>query len=305
MMKVSVIIPAYNCQDFIQSTINSVINQTYPQELIEVIIVNDGSTDNTTTILNSYKDSFKIIHTENKGVSHARNTGLANATGDFIQYLDADDLLESKKIEIQVQALLANKADVAYGNWERFLEINSKIHVTKKVIRRMQGDPKIALFTDFWCPPAALLYSKKIAKEIGPWKEWLPVIQDARYFLDAALHNAKFIYTDYNVAYYREGNPNSLSKKLTLFALDRYKNTLDIAKIWSHELSFNPDKREALVNNLGAIIPNLRHLPLKKHVHAIKKLLMIDPNFRPITKARHLVSIIGFKNTELLLRYLK
>lgn len=93
--KISVIIPAYNCEDYITKTLLSVENQTYQN--IEIIIVNDGSTDNTLSILNNYtfKNEYQIITQANQGLSEARNTGLTKAKGEFVFFLDADDFFEN------------------------------------------------------------------------------------------------------------------------------------------------------------------------------------------------------------------
>lgn len=304
MHKVSVIIPAYNCQDYIQATINSVINQTYPKEWIEVIIVNDGSTDNTAKIIDSYKDIFKIVHTENRGVSYARNKALEHATGNFIQYLDSDDILMPDKIELQVNALAKTNGDVAYGNWQKFIETDCSIKITETIERRIEGDAEIALFTNFWCPPAAILYSKSIVEKIGSWKQWLPIIQDARYFLDAALLSGKFVYTDCNVALYREGNSNSLSKKQKLFVIDCYKNTIDIYKRWKNDLAHSPLKKEIVTASLNGIIANLRQISALKHSYCIKILLETDRYFSHKTRIKYLSRLIGYRNAELIARYL-
>jgi glycosyltransferase involved in cell wall biosynthesis len=109
---VSVIIPAYNAASFIEECINSVINQTYKN--IEIIVVNDGSIDDTETILKSYTDKrLRIINQKNKGCSAAKNKGLEFARGVFVQYLDADDILSEDKIEIQVKALKENNNCIA------------------------------------------------------------------------------------------------------------------------------------------------------------------------------------------------
>ncbi|MFN3692324.1 MAG: glycosyltransferase family 2 protein, partial [Fervidobacterium sp.] len=90
---VSVIIPAYNVEGYIEKTIESVLNQTYRN--LEIIVVNDGSTDKTREIAyNILKNSgvnFKIIDQTNQGVSVARNVGIENASGDYIKFLDGDD----------------------------------------------------------------------------------------------------------------------------------------------------------------------------------------------------------------------
>jgi len=99
-MKISIIIPCYNQASFLEETCLSIINQTYSNW--EVLIVNDGSTDNTEAISKKICDKderFKYYLKENGGLSSARNYGLDRATGDYIQFLDSDDLLEPTKFE--------------------------------------------------------------------------------------------------------------------------------------------------------------------------------------------------------------
>ena len=106
-MKVSVIIPCYNCASTIQIALNSVLNQTYPVN--EVICINDGSIDNTLNILNSYKERFpssirfKILNQSNSGPSVARNQGIDIAASDWIAFLDSDDYWTNQKIEEDVK----------------------------------------------------------------------------------------------------------------------------------------------------------------------------------------------------------
>ncbi len=100
MAKVSVIIPVYNVEKYLKECLDSVVNQTLKD--IEIICVDDGSTDNSGAILDEYasKDSrIKVVHNENKGVGNARNTGLGLATGDYIYFLDSDDYIELNALE--------------------------------------------------------------------------------------------------------------------------------------------------------------------------------------------------------------
>lgn len=106
MPKVSVIIPAYNQAKYLEDALNSVREQTF--EDWECIIVNDGSTDNTEEIAQKYvkmDKRFKYIYQENRGLAGARNTGIKHAEGDFIQFLDSDDLLVSTKLDKQISVL--------------------------------------------------------------------------------------------------------------------------------------------------------------------------------------------------------
>jgi len=104
---VSVIIPTYNRQDFIAESINSVLVQTYTN--LEILVVDDGSTDNTRSIIENISDSrLHYIYQPNRGRSNARNHALSRATGKFITFLDSDDLYLPNKIELQVNYLIKN-----------------------------------------------------------------------------------------------------------------------------------------------------------------------------------------------------
>ena len=93
-MKISIIIPVYNCEEYIKKCIDSIIEQTYKD--FEVIIINDGSTDNTNYILNEYKNysNIIIINQNNHGVSYSRNVGLEKAKGNYICFIDGDDYID-------------------------------------------------------------------------------------------------------------------------------------------------------------------------------------------------------------------
>ena len=113
-MKVSVIIPVYNGERHLRAALESVFAQTHP--LHEIIIVDDGSTDSSPEILQSFGDRLTVIRQENQGVAGARNTGLAHASGDAIAFLDQDDLWPPDRTRLLVEALQADgNAEVAVG----------------------------------------------------------------------------------------------------------------------------------------------------------------------------------------------
>jgi glycosyltransferase involved in cell wall biosynthesis len=121
MPLISVIIPVYNGGNTIRTTIESVLNQTFTN--LELIVVNDGSQDSTLAVLNEIQDSrLKVFSFPNAGVSTSRNRGLAQAKGEFISFLDADDLWTPDKLEAQLKALQENpQAAVAYS-WSDWID---------------------------------------------------------------------------------------------------------------------------------------------------------------------------------------
>lgn len=297
--KVSIIIPAYNAEMTIKQTLNSAFNQTHTN--LEIIVVNDGSKDSTLEILESYGKQIILISTVNKGVSHARNTGLKSASGDYIQFLDADDFLIFNKIEMQLEALEKEGAEVAYGNWQKFTEFGGKITLKEITNRKINHPIEVDIFTDFWCPPAALLYSRVIVEKIGPWKEWLPIIQDARYMLDAAIQKGKFIYCPVLVAQYRTGQESSLSSKNSLnFVKDCYLNAKDVWNIWKHDIEDIQSKKEAIIQCLRYCIHEFSILDQSLFHEAITFMLQISPNYVPIQSGalQILSRIFGYRNAE-------
>lgn len=115
--KISIVVPIYNVEMYIEKCIDSLINQTYTN--IEIILVDDGSTDNSYSICQKYADidsRIKLIHKENGGLSDARNVGIENATGNFITFVDSDDWLNYNFCEIMMKEINTTKADIVMGN---------------------------------------------------------------------------------------------------------------------------------------------------------------------------------------------
>ena len=120
--KISVIIPTYNREKLISRSIQSILNQTYKN--FEIIVIDDGSTDNTSIVINNIKDErIKYIKLEsNKGASYARNVGIERATGDYITFQDSDDIYHYDKIEKQINNIIKNKSDFDFCKINVILE---------------------------------------------------------------------------------------------------------------------------------------------------------------------------------------
>jgi glycosyltransferase involved in cell wall biosynthesis len=143
MPLISVVVPAYNAEKTIKATVDSVLNQSFSD--LELIVVNDGSKDSTLDILSDIKDSrLKVFSHSNSGPQISRNRGIQEATGEYISFLDADDLWTSDKLESQFNTLQANpEAAVAYSwtDWidesDRFLRRGTHISATGDVFAKL------------------------------------------------------------------------------------------------------------------------------------------------------------------------
>jgi glycosyltransferase involved in cell wall biosynthesis len=172
---VSVIIPTYNRARMIKEAVDSVLAQDFKD--FELIVVDDGSTDNTSDVLSSYADDISIFYQENKGVSAARNRGIAEASGQFIAFLDSDDLWLPKKLTTQVEffnqtpdALICQTAEVWIRNGIR---VNPK-----KRHKKFSGiifEPSLALCL---VSPSAVMMRQELLDSAGSFDETLPVCED-------------------------------------------------------------------------------------------------------------------------------
>ncbi len=139
---ISVVIPMYNAQAWIEETLRSVLAQTYPAERIETIVVDDCSSDDSVAVARAFLARHRmrgvVIEGErNRGVGHARNAGWRAASGEWVQFLDADDLLAPEKLELQARAIADAGDDlaVAYASWQRLALVEGKWQPVGPVVR--------------------------------------------------------------------------------------------------------------------------------------------------------------------------
>ena len=129
---VSVIVPVYNTAKFLPTCLNSILNQTYQN--LEIIIINDGSTDDSEETISKYAtkdDRIKTISQENQGLSGARNAGIKTATGDYITFVDSDDKIEPTMIEKLLLALKQTDSDIAVCSFKELYKNGKVVHFNK------------------------------------------------------------------------------------------------------------------------------------------------------------------------------
>ncbi len=303
---VSIVVPCYNAERFLAETLESAFVQSYPRT--EIIVIDDGSTDGTAELIRSYKNRVTAEFGPNRGASVARNRGTALARGEFIQYLDADDLLLPDAIERRVNALQATSADVAYSDWERLVEVEQgTFELGERIERRIEDVHavlEIALITRFWAPPAALTYRRSIIGTIGGWKEWLPVIQDTRLLQDAALVGGHFVYVPGVGARYRVHRGASLSRhNEAAFVMDVFRNGCDLQACFEARGGMNDDERRAVAQIYEYAAHQLFFLDKATFRDCIARLYVVEPGFRTSWPkvARLTSAIIGFKAAGALL----
>ncbi len=232
MAKVSVIIPIYNVEDYLKECLDSVINQTL--EDIEIICVNDGSTDGSLNIIKSYDDErIKLINQENQGLSASRNVGLDNATGDYVCFLDADDYLiltaleelydivESKSLDFVMFKLRNFDTDTREELEHIYFEMIELKEKVKDNVFSFNDYPKEMFYTSVTAP--GKLFKHDLIKDIR-----FPVgliFEDNTFFTEVILNNAERIYIYDKYLYFRRVRQGSITNSSS----QRYSDWLEIS----------------------------------------------------------------------------
>ncbi len=167
---ISVIIPAYNAEKTIKETIESVLKQTFTD--FELIIINDGSTDATLEIINSIYDTrIKVFSYSNSGLQKSRNRGIEKAQGEYMSFIDADDLWTDDKLELQLKALQENpQAKVAYS-WTNWIAGDNNVYRRESYISATGDVFQQLLLVDFIENGSNPLIDLSVFKEVGNFDE--------------------------------------------------------------------------------------------------------------------------------------
>jgi glycosyltransferase involved in cell wall biosynthesis len=203
---VSIVIPCYNYAHYLPETLNNIILLRYTNW--ECIMVNDGSKDNTEEVARSFlaKDArFRYVYQQNQGLSAARNTGIANSKGVYLQFLDADDMLDKDKIALQSKYLDEHPAvDVVYGNFSYFHTDdpgqklkgrNKEEHAQDYLKGSGKGRDMLQRFSrDNFIPVSAPLVRRSIIDKTGLFDTSYTSYEDWQYWFRACLNDAAFDY---------------------------------------------------------------------------------------------------------------
>ena len=254
-MNVSIIIPNYNRVALVKETLDNMLLQTCLKK--EIIVVDDGSTDESVEVLKRYGNRIKLIVQENQGVGAARNKGLQHAEGTFIQFMDSDDLAGPKKIENQIKTLEANNADIVYGPWAK-VEIKDRTLISReKVIQQKPLPPSrspVEWHVSQWSMVLqSCLFRKSILDKAGNFRTDWKVAEDQDLFARCLLAGGKLVHANNSITFYRLHE----SEKLTTTGTSDKERMLDWAE-------YIVESRDQLLNGNPSIDPkNLRAFRLR------------------------------------------
>lgn len=242
---ISIIVPVYNVEKYVSNCLDSLIKQTYFN--IEIIIIDDGSTDNSGTICDMYAlndKRIKVIHTKNRGLSAARNEGLHNSNGDYIGFIDSDDWLSENTIEILYNLLVNNNSDFSVcGIIDEYIKPTEKIKnnnnsyhiVNKKDIYKKIIDDK-----NFYGYVWNKLFKRNIIEsENLIFDEKLLSCEDIDFLVKYVVKSNVAVYTTEKLYHYRH-HSNSMTGDFTynerkLSILDAYEHIIPIYKEYCEE----------------------------------------------------------------------
>lgn len=175
MPLVSVIIPTYNRAPYLKEAIDSVLSQDFRD--FELIVIDDGSTDGTPNLLESYGGTLCSVYQERRGVSAARNTGIAHAKGTFVAFLDSDDLWLPKKVSVQVDFFQRNSDALICQTEEIWIRNGIRVN-SKKRHKKCSGDIFEKALPLCIVSPSAVMMKKVLFDQLGLFDESFPVCED-------------------------------------------------------------------------------------------------------------------------------
>lgn len=291
---VSIIIPVFNAEKHLDETITSAINQTWKNK--EIIIIDDGSTDSSYDIAKNYESvNLKVLTQKNKGASAARNYGFNYSKGEFIQFLDADDLLSENKIEEQLTGLINYPSYFGVCDTVYFKDGQNPLTIEPTItwysqsfnnnidfLMNLYGGELVGPNLGGMIQPNCWLAPRKILELAGNWNEDLSVDDDGEFFCRVLLQAKGIYYNPKSLNYYRKHkNAQNLSAQLTYKG---YKSML-----LATQLKYDHLKSIIEVELLNKIFI--------KHYEQIT--IATYPNFQDISKKSfHIAKCLGLKKIQ-------
>jgi glycosyltransferase involved in cell wall biosynthesis len=285
------------------ATIQNMLDQSLAP--YEIIVVDDGSTDDSVKVIGSFGDKVKLIKQTNQGPGAARNAGLSVSKGEFIQFMDSDDLASKNKLEVQLDALKSSGADFAYCPWIRCFIDDTTIKFQDKVLQAgpvPSSRPMLEWFVSGWSLVFQnCLFRRSALDKAGYYRTDLMPSEDSEFFIRILLKGAVPVHTPGSLVFYREHNVNKITASGTSSA-HRARDWTKFLTI-SGELLSEKIADMHLLTRLSLATSVNNHLKYCKQ-HHIEGLPEHHP-YKKIPLPLTSVSISIFSVYQKLMRYIK
>lgn len=300
---ISICIPAYNCREFIKKTLISLTEQTYKN--LEIIIVNDGSTDDTESKINEVIDSrVTVINTENGGAAKARNLAYKQSKGTYIVFFDADDFIDQNYFESQIQMLKADTESIVAARWSRIYndDLATLNLINNPANQTMTLESWVEMFWYRVNPmtnPGRFLIPRDIIQRAGLWNEDLCLNDDLEFFTRVFNQSKSIIFNNAGTLYYRSGR-NSLSgfkgEKAYLSLFNSIKLSTEIALGKYSSVRVKKACANMWLSFIYEVYPKEKKL-IDLAYNEIKSIIEPDFKYPAGGYTKFLVNLIGWKLT--------
>lgn len=250
---VSVCMPCFNAEPYLAAALDSVLDQSYPN--VEVIVVDDGSTDASASVLRRYASRVCVLKHENKGAAAARNVAFRASTGNAILFMDADDVIGANHISA-LTSRLTGGSTIASAPWGRFFSCPSEAVFDERYISK--GVSGVSWLTQSWgdalpmMQPGMFLLPRALVEERGGWDERLSLTDDFEFYARMIAACERVHFAPDARLYYRSGIPGSLSRQKSRRAVESQILSLTLGTEHLLKAEDEPRTRRACANMLQA-----------------------------------------------------
>lgn len=302
-MLVSILIPCYNASPWVGRAIESALNQTWPET--EIIVLDDGSTDNSMEIIRRYTSHIQVRQQPNSGQNASRNHLTEVSRGKWLVFLDADDEMTPDCVEKKMK--LAEAADVIYGTIEMACFVGNEKTKSSIQLAMDYDDPITAAFAWKYPNTSAIAFRKSALMEAGGWDATLKNCTDYALLFPLLCLGKKFRASPDSVSLYRQWSPSQavyqdpLRKMRTRFDLMRRS-----AEAFAAAGLLTPERKDSFEKESFNLLRSLARLYLDEALALHKELLERNPKFSPRTHSEiynQIYRILGFSTAERIASY--
>lgn len=308
---VSIVIPAFNVAEWIGATLASVYRQTYPHDQLEIVVVDDGSSDHTESIARTSLESSNIRHTllrnkTSQGPSAARNRGWRHARGTWIQFLDADDLIEPEKIAAQAAVAQHTPADVGalYSPWARLIQVGSRWNPqSHQPTPAIGNDPLLDILrADNFLQLGCLLFERTWLDRVGGFSEQFRLIEDVDLLMRILVDGGRLrpVPSDHPLSWYRQREGSLSGEDSAAFMDGCVRNAKFAETYWRSQQQLTPARIELLAGIYFAATRFYAEPDPGRFRALTRDLYDLDPHFVPAwpSTLRLLTRCVGYSRAE-------